>query len=81
MTDKRTMIQRAFEQVGFTHVHVRRYSTTYNIDFAAAPQDALMVIADMGLHLRSGGAEAHYVTVRWRVTFERWYAAHVEETP
>jgi hypothetical protein len=81
MIDKRTMLQRAFEHVGFTHVNVSKYSVGYHVDFDNAPPCEWCVIADMGLHLRSGGAEAHYVTVRWRVAFERWYAAHVEQTP
>jgi hypothetical protein len=75
---KHDMIQHAFEQQGFTHVRVSKYGVGYNITFDDAPPDALMVIADMGLHLRSGCADAHYVTVRWRVAFERWYAVHVE---
>jgi hypothetical protein len=76
---KHDMIQHAFEQQGFTHVRVSKYGVGYLIDFDDAPPDEWRIIADMGLHLRSGGAESHYVIVRWRVAFERWYAVHVED--
>jgi hypothetical protein len=78
--DKKAMIQRAFEHVGFIGIKVWRFGIDYRVWFEGnAPHNELDFIESMGLRYGHADAIQGFITVRWRASFERWYAATIQE--